>query len=114
MFIIVPFAVISNHRLINSVVLFIIIRQPQCPVVGRRPQHAFSKLACLVLSFSKALPYLVAPVFVQVVSPLLGWSPSSSFLVLWSPSGDTRGPSVIVDAVDVPFQGQSRDTAAAQ
>ena len=26
------------------------------------------------------LPYRVAPVFVQVVSPLLGWSPLSSFL----------------------------------
>ena len=29
---------------------FIIIRQPLCPVVGRRPQHAVSKLPCLVLS----------------------------------------------------------------
>ena len=27
-----------------------IIRQPLCPVVGRRPQHAVSKLPCLVLS----------------------------------------------------------------
>ena len=26
-----------------------IIRQPLCPVVGRRPQHAVSKLPCLVL-----------------------------------------------------------------
>ncbi len=26
------------------------IRQPLCPVVGRRPQHAVSKLPCLVLS----------------------------------------------------------------
>ena len=32
------------------VVIIIIIRQPLCPVVGRRPQHAFSKLPCLVLS----------------------------------------------------------------
>ena len=39
------------------------------------------------------LPYRVAPVFVQVVSPSLGWSPLSSFLVIWSPTGDTRGPS---------------------
>ena len=31
------------------------------------------------------LPYRVAPVFVQVVSPPLGWSPLSSFLVIWSP-----------------------------
>ena len=31
-------------------VIIIIIRQPLCPVVGRRPQHAVSKLPCLVLS----------------------------------------------------------------
>ena len=29
---------------------FIISRQPLCPVVGRRPQHAVSKSPCLVLS----------------------------------------------------------------
>ena len=46
------------------------------------------------------LPYRVAPVFVQVVSPSLGWSPLSSFLVIWSPTGDTRGPSVVFEAVD--------------
>ena len=45
------------------------------------------------------LPYRVAPVFVQVVSPSLGWSPLSSFLVIWSPTGDTRGPSVVFEAV---------------
>ena len=32
------------------VIIIIIIRQPLCPVVGRRPQHAVSKLPCLVLS----------------------------------------------------------------
>ena len=47
------------------------------------------------------LPYRVAPVFVQVVSPPLGWSPLSSFLVIWSPSGDARGPSVFFEAVDM-------------
>ena len=31
-------------------IIIIIIRQPLCPVVGRRHQHAVSKLACLVLS----------------------------------------------------------------
>ena len=46
-----------------------------------------------------ALPYRVAPVFAQVVSPPLGWSPLSYFLVIWSPSGDTRGPSVVFEAV---------------
>ena len=51
------------------------------------------------------LPYRVAPVFVQVVSPQLGWSPLTYFLVIWSPSGDTRGPSVDLQAVDMPCPG---------
>ena len=51
------------------------------------------------------LPYRVAPVFVQVISPPLGWSPLSSFLVIWSPSGDTLGPSVVFEAVDMPCPG---------
>ena len=57
-------------------------------------------LSCAVLCH-----YRVAPVFVQVVSPPHGWSPSSSFLVTWSPSGDTRGPSVVFEAVDMPCPG---------
>ena len=48
------------------------------------------------------LSYRVAPVFVQVVPHLLGWSPLSSFLVIWSPRGDTRGPSVVFEGVDIP------------
>ena len=51
------------------------------------------------------LPYRVAPVFVQVVSPPLGWSPLTSFPVIWSPSGDTRGLSVVFEAVDMPCPG---------
>ena len=51
------------------------------------------------------LPYHVAPVFVQVVSPPLGWSPLTSFLVIWSPSGDARGSSVVFEAVDMPCPG---------
>ena len=51
------------------------------------------------------LPYRVAPVFVQVISPPLDWSPLTSFLVIWSPSGDARGPSVIFEAVDMPCPG---------
>ena len=35
------------------IIIIIIIRQPLCPVVGRRPQHAVSKLPCLVLSSEK-------------------------------------------------------------
>ena len=82
---------------VNSVRLVIIIIR-QCSVVGQRPQHAASKLACLV-------PYRVVPVFVQVVSPPLGWSPLSYFLVIWSPSGDKRCPSVVFEAVDMPCLG---------
>ncbi len=44
----------------------------------------------------------VAAVFVKVVSTPLGWAPLSSVLVIWSTSGDTGGPSVIFEAVDVP------------
>ena len=70
-------------------------------MVGRRSQHAVSKLPCL----RRPLPYRVAPVFVQVVSPPLGWSPLSSFPVIRSPSGDARGPSVVFEAVDMPCPG---------
>ena len=49
------------------------------------PSPSYPVLCC-------PLPDRVAPVFVQVVSPPLGWSPLSPFLVIWSPSGDTRGP----------------------
>ena len=37
-------------RLFHILMVIIIIRQPLCPVVGRRPRHAVSKLPCLVLS----------------------------------------------------------------
>ena len=53
------------------------------------------RLKITVLCFP--LPYRVAPVFVQVVSSPLGWSPLSSFLVEWSPCGDTRGPLVVFE-----------------
>ena len=43
------------------------------------------------------LPYRVAPVFFR--------SLLSSFLVIWSPSGGTRGPSVVFEAVDMPCPG---------
>ena len=52
-----------------------------------------------------ALPDRVSPVFIQVVSSPLGWSPLSSFLVTWFPSGDTQGPSVVFEAVDVICSG---------
>ena len=56
-----------------------------------------------VLCFPR--PGRVSPVFVQVVSSSLGWSNLvSSFLVVWSPSGDTGGPHVF-EAVDVLCRG---------
>ena len=66
-------------------------------VVGRRPRHAVSKLACLVLSPADRVP----PIFVQVVSPPLGWSTLSYILVVLYPSGDHRGPSIVFETVDV-------------
>ena len=51
------------------------------------------------------MPDHVAKVFVQVLSPPLGWSPLSSFLVMWPPSGDMRGPSVVFEEVDVHCTG---------
>ena len=33
------------------------------------------------------------------------WFPLSSFLVIWSPSRDTRGPLVVFEAVDMPCPG---------
>ena len=51
------------------------------------------------------LPYCVAPVFVQVVFPPLGLSPLSSFLVAWSARGNKQGPSVVFQAVDMPYPG---------
>ena len=41
---------ITHGFFITINIIIIIIRQPLCPVVGQRPQHAVSKLHCLVLS----------------------------------------------------------------
>ena len=55
------------------------LRQPLCPVVGRRPQHAVSNypVLCAVLSHIVSLQYVS-----RTVSPPLGWSPLSSFPVI--------------------------------
>ena len=45
---------------------------------------------------------LLDPVFVQVVPLPLGWSPLSYVLVIWSPSGNTRGRSIVFEALDMP------------
>ena len=52
-----------------------IFGQTQCPVVGRRPQHAVSKLACLTMSPTRSCPSSIVHVF----SSSSGWSPFSSF-----------------------------------
>ena len=40
----------------------------------------------------------------RVVAPPLGWSPLSYFLVIWSPSGNTRGPSASLRRLICPAQ----------
>ncbi len=39
----------------------LVIRQPSCPVVGRRPQHVVFKLPCLVLSFAISCGSSICP-----------------------------------------------------
>ena len=41
-------------------IIIIIIRQPLCPVVGRRPQHAVSRLPCIVLSSAIHTNYILS------------------------------------------------------
>ena len=71
-------------------------------MVGRRPQHAVSKIPCLVLSSAISCRSSICPGRLSTA-----WLVSLvvfSFL-LWSPSGDTRGPSVVFEAVDMPCPG---------
>ena len=86
------------------IIIIIIIRQPLCPVVWRRPQHAVSKLACL---FNCAVLCQIVPLQYMSRSSLhlLAGLPCRLFLSLWSPSGNTRGPSVVFEAVDMPWPG---------
>ena len=63
-------------------------------MVGRRPQHAVSKLACLVLSSARSCR-----------SSICSGRDTAAWLVPWSPRGDTRGPSVVFEAVDMPCPG---------
>ena len=80
---------------------YFIIIQHWAAVVSR----GWAKASACRLQVSLSCADHVAPVFVQVVSPPLGWSPLSSFLVIWSPSGDTQGPSVVFEAVDMAGPG---------
>ena len=63
-------------------------------------ERLVSCLSCGVFCQIVSLQYLSRS---SHLSPPLGWSPLSSFLViiLWSPSGDTRGPLVVFEAVDM-------------
>ena len=72
-----------------------------CPMVGRRPQHDVSKLlSCAVLCHIVSLQYLSR----SSLHRLAGLS-CRLFLVIWSPSVDTRGPSVVFEVVDMPCPG---------
>ena len=55
-------------------------------------------LSCAVLWHIVSLQYLSR-------SSLHRWSPLSYLLVIWSPSGDARDPSVVFEAVDMPCPG---------
>ena len=50
-----------RYRLLGRTVIIIIVRQVLCPVVGRRPRHAVSKLPCLVLSSARSFPSSICP-----------------------------------------------------
>ena len=51
----------KGHRKSRRIVIIIIIGQPLCHVVGRRPQHAVSKLACLVQSSARSCRSSICP-----------------------------------------------------
>ena len=74
---IIDCVLVCRLLIIIIIITMIIIGQPECPVGGRR-RHAASKIACIVLSSVRSCRSR-PPVFVQVVSPPLGWSPFSYF-----------------------------------
>ncbi len=51
-----------NRQSTELASIVIIVWLPLCTVVGRRPQHATSKLACLVLSFAISCPSTICTV----------------------------------------------------
>ena len=71
--------------------------QPLCPVVGRKPHHTVSKLPCLLLSSTLSCRSSTCPVSISTVWP----GSLVVFSCQTSPSCDTRGPSVVFEAVDV-------------
>ena len=72
----------SCRTFIIIIIIIITNGQQLCPVVGRRPQHAASNLTCIVLSSARSCPSSICPLV--------------AFRVVWSPSGDTRYPSVVL------------------
>ena len=66
--------------------LFIIIKQPLCPVVGQRPQHAASTSAYIALFSARWYPSS---------SSSSHRSSSRTFPFVWFSGGDTQCPSVI-------------------
>ena len=60
-------------------------------MVGRRPQHAASKLACLSLSSARLYPSSIIPGHLSIAWLVF----LVVFLVIWSPSRDRQGPSVL-------------------
>ena len=91
----------KGHRKSRRIVI-IIIGQPLCPVVGRRPQHAVSKLACLVHSSARSCRSGICPGRLSTAWLVSLVVFSCHNMCLWSPSGNTRGPSVVFEADDMP------------
>ena len=77
----------------------IIIRQPLCTVVGRRPQHAASKLASLVLSSVRSCRSSICPDRLSTAWLVSLVAFSCRMVSKW------KGPSVVFEAVDVPCPG---------
>ena len=66
-------------------------------LVSNLPGATLESLWKIIIGENKMATYLYIYINLrrsrdyQVVSPPLGWSPLTSFLVIWSPSGDARG-----------------------
>ena len=66
--------------------------------LGRMPQHATSKFACLALSFARSCLSSIYPSCLSTASMI-------SLAVCSCPSGHTSVPSVVFEAVGVPCPG---------
>ena len=92
-------AVRSNFTCTLMNLCFVIIGQPQYPMmVRRRPQHVTSMLARRVLSSAISCRSSICPGRLSAA-----WLvSSSSLLAMCSPSGDARSPLVVFEAINVP------------